>query len=111
MKSTRAAQSSVDVSNLSIPDAEEIIEEALNEFLRRYARKSHELGGAKTFLAIDDSETQDRLAARVVAEGIIPCGQSGKAVGSNVGTEPGSRVGQTSVKSPDRSATVGTAWL
>lgn len=27
-------------------------EEALNEFLRRYARKSHELGGAKTFLAI-----------------------------------------------------------
>ena len=31
MKSTRAAQSSVDVSNLSIPDAEEIIEEALGE--------------------------------------------------------------------------------
>jgi GNAT superfamily N-acetyltransferase len=31
-------------------------EEALNEFLRRYARKSHERGGAKTFLAIDDSD-------------------------------------------------------
>jgi GNAT superfamily N-acetyltransferase len=31
-------------------------EGALNEFLRRYARKSHELGGAKTFLAIDDSD-------------------------------------------------------
>ncbi len=31
MKSTRAAQSSIDVSNLSIPDAEEIIEEALAE--------------------------------------------------------------------------------
>jgi len=31
-------------------------EEALNEFLRRYARKSHDLGGAKTFLAIDDSD-------------------------------------------------------
>jgi GNAT superfamily N-acetyltransferase len=30
-------------------------EEALNEFLRRYARKNHELGGAKTFLAIDDA--------------------------------------------------------
>jgi GNAT superfamily N-acetyltransferase len=28
-------------------------EDALNEFLRRYARKSHERGGAKTFLAID----------------------------------------------------------
>jgi hypothetical protein len=31
MKATRAAQSSIDVSNLSIPDAEEIIEEALGE--------------------------------------------------------------------------------
>jgi GNAT superfamily N-acetyltransferase len=30
-------------------------EEALNEFLRRYARQSHELGGSKTFLAIDDA--------------------------------------------------------
>jgi hypothetical protein len=31
MKSTRVAQASVDVSGISIPDAEEIIEEALNE--------------------------------------------------------------------------------
>jgi hypothetical protein len=31
MKSTRAVQAGIDVSNLSIPDAEEIIEEALNE--------------------------------------------------------------------------------
>jgi hypothetical protein len=31
MKSTKAVQSNVDVSNLSIPDAEEMIEEALNE--------------------------------------------------------------------------------
>ncbi len=31
-------------------------EPALNEFLRRYARKNHELGGAKTFLAIDDAD-------------------------------------------------------
>jgi len=31
MKTTRAAQSSIDVSSLSIPDAEEIIEEALAE--------------------------------------------------------------------------------
>lgn len=29
-------------------------EPALNEFLHRHARKSHELGGAKTFLAISD---------------------------------------------------------
>src|ERR1700752_5503074 len=31
MKGTKAAQSSADVSSLSIPDAEEIIEEALSE--------------------------------------------------------------------------------
>jgi GNAT superfamily N-acetyltransferase len=36
-------------------------EEALNEFLRRYARRSHELGGAKTFLAIDDAGSQTIL--------------------------------------------------
>ncbi len=30
-------------------------DESLNEFLRRYARKSHERGGAKTFLAIEDA--------------------------------------------------------
>ena len=36
-------------------------EDALNEFLRRYARKSHELGGAKTFLAIDDADNETLL--------------------------------------------------
>jgi GNAT superfamily N-acetyltransferase len=30
-------------------------DESLNEFLRRYARKSHERGGAKTFLAVEDA--------------------------------------------------------
>jgi GNAT superfamily N-acetyltransferase len=33
-------------------------EEPLNEFLRRHARKSHERGGAKTFLAIDDADSK-----------------------------------------------------
>jgi GNAT superfamily N-acetyltransferase len=33
-------------------------EEALNQFLRRYARKSHELGGAKTFLAIANADNK-----------------------------------------------------
>ena len=31
-------------------------DKSLNEFLRRHARRSHEKGGAKTFLAIDDTE-------------------------------------------------------
>jgi GNAT superfamily N-acetyltransferase len=37
-------------------------EPALNEFLRRYARKSHEMGGSKTFLAIDDADNRTILA-------------------------------------------------
>ncbi|MGD0942221.1 MAG: GNAT family N-acetyltransferase [Terracidiphilus sp.] len=36
-------------------------EEALNEFLLRHARKSHELGGAKTFLAIDGADSKTIL--------------------------------------------------
>jgi GNAT superfamily N-acetyltransferase len=36
-------------------------EDVLNEFLRRYARRSHELGGAKTFLAIDDTDDKTIL--------------------------------------------------
>lgn len=37
-------------------DAFDCGEEPLNEFLRKHARKSHEAGGAKTFLAIDDAD-------------------------------------------------------
>src|SRR5271157_6003736 len=36
-------------------------EDALNELLRRYARRSHELGGAKTFLAMDDADNETIL--------------------------------------------------
>jgi len=42
-------------------DAFDCGEEALNDFLRRYARKSHDLGGAKTFLAIDDADNKTIL--------------------------------------------------
>lgn len=31
-------------------------EAALNEFLAKYARKSHELGGAKTFVAVSEAD-------------------------------------------------------
>jgi len=31
-------------------------EDVLNEFLRRHARKSHERGGSKTFLAVDETD-------------------------------------------------------
>jgi GNAT superfamily N-acetyltransferase len=42
-------------------DAFDCGEQALNEFLQRYARKSHDLGGAKTFLAIDDNDNKTIL--------------------------------------------------
>lgn len=35
--------------------------EALNDFLRRHARKAHDLGGAKTFMAIDDVDDKNIL--------------------------------------------------
>ena len=36
-------------------------EPALNEFLQRHARRSHDLGGAKTFLAIDNADNKTIL--------------------------------------------------
>jgi GNAT superfamily N-acetyltransferase len=42
-------------------DAFDCGEEALNDYLCRYARKSHELGGAKTFLAIGDAANKPIL--------------------------------------------------
>lgn len=36
-------------------------EAALNDFFQRHARKSHKLGGAKTFLAIDDADKKTIL--------------------------------------------------
>src|SRR5262249_48535194 len=36
-------------------------EAALNDFLRHHARRSHEAGGAKTFLAIDDKDRKSVL--------------------------------------------------
>ena len=41
----------------------------LNIFLRRYARQSHELGGAKTFLAVDDTDNKTILGFYSIAPG------------------------------------------
>ena len=42
-------------------------DQSLNEFLRHHAQKSHELGGAKTFLAIDDADNKTILGFYSVA--------------------------------------------
>lgn len=43
----------------------------LNGFLQRYARQSHDSGGAKTFLAIDDADGRSILGFYSIAPGSI----------------------------------------
>lgn len=43
----------------------------LNLFLQRYARQSHEAGGAKTFLAIDDTDGKSILGFYSIAPGSV----------------------------------------
>ncbi len=42
-----------------------------NDFLQRYARQSHDLGGAKTFLAIDDADNTTILGFYSLAPGAL----------------------------------------
>jgi GNAT superfamily N-acetyltransferase len=44
---------------------------AMNDFLQRYARQSHESGGAKTFLAIDDADNKTILGFYSLAPGAL----------------------------------------
>ena len=43
----------------------------LNDFLHRYARQSHDLGGAKTFLAIDNADNKKILGYYSLAPGAV----------------------------------------
>ena len=45
----------------------------LNDFLHRYARQSHDLGGAKTFLAIDNADNKTILGFYSLAPGAVAC--------------------------------------
>lgn len=49
------------ISKIHHREAFDCGEPALNEFLQRHARRSHDLGGAKTFLAIDDTDNKTIL--------------------------------------------------
>ena len=44
---------------------------AMNEFLHRYARQSHDAGGAKTFLAIDNADNTTVLGFYSLAPGAL----------------------------------------
>jgi GNAT superfamily N-acetyltransferase len=43
----------------------------MNDFLRRYARQSHDLGGAKTILAIDDADNKTIFGFYSLAPGAL----------------------------------------
>ncbi|EQD49942.1 acetyltransferase, gnat family, partial [mine drainage metagenome] len=43
----------------------------LNDFLQRYARQSHDLGGAKTLLAIDNTDNKTILGFYSLAPGAL----------------------------------------
>jgi GNAT superfamily N-acetyltransferase len=44
---------------------------AMNEFLLKYARQSHEAGGAKTFVAVDDADGKTLLGFYSLAPGAL----------------------------------------
>jgi GNAT superfamily N-acetyltransferase len=46
-------------------------DEAMNDFLQRYARQSHELGGTKTFVAIDNTDNKTILGFYSLAPGAL----------------------------------------
>jgi GNAT superfamily N-acetyltransferase len=48
-------------------------DQAMNDFLRRYARQSHESGAAKTFLAIDDADNRTIVGFYSLAPGALAC--------------------------------------
>ena len=65
-------------------------EAALNEFLQRYARKNHELGGAKTSLAIDEADKETILGFYSLSPAILRRGLARYDV-------PGFRLGRLAV--------------
>jgi GNAT superfamily N-acetyltransferase len=74
-------------------------EEALNEFLRRYARQSHELGGAKTFLAINDSSHKTILGFYTLSPASVEYARTPQLIRRGLGRHdvPGFRLARLAV--------------
>lgn len=84
-------------------DAFDCGEEALNEFLMRYARKSHEMGGSKTFLAIDNTDNKTILGFYSLSPASVTYGRTPEIVRRGLARHevPGFRLARLAV---DRSA-------
>lgn len=61
-------------------DAFDCGEAALNDFLRRHARKSHEQGGAKTFCAVDDADGRRILGFYCLSPASVAFGRTPETV-------------------------------
>jgi GNAT superfamily N-acetyltransferase len=74
-------------------------EEALNDFLHRYARKSHEMGGAKTFLAIDNSDNKTILGYYSLTPAAVSYARTPEAARRGLGRHdvPGFRLARLAV--------------
>lgn len=74
-------------------------EEALNEFLRRYARQSHERGGAKTFLAVDDADPKTILGFYSLSPASVDYARTPEMVRQGLGRHdvPGFRLARIAV--------------
>lgn len=75
---------------------------ALNEFLRQHARKSHEAGGAKTFLAIDDKDSKTVLGFYSVSPASVEYARTPDIVKRGLGRYdvPGFRLARLAVAKP-----------
>jgi len=64
-------------------------DEALREFSRRYARRSHELGGAKTFLAIDDADNKSLLGFNSLGSASVDYAQTPEIIRRGLAVDRG----------------------
>ncbi len=80
-------------------DAFDCGETGLNEFLRRYARKSHDLGGAKTFLAVDDADNKTILGFYSLSPASVEYSRTPEVVKRGLARHdvPGFRLGRLAV--------------
>lgn len=77
-------------------------EAALNNFVRQHARKSHEAGGAKTFLAIDDKDGKTVLGFYSLSPASVEYARTPEIVKRGLGRHdvPGFRLARLAVARP-----------
>jgi GNAT superfamily N-acetyltransferase len=75
---------------------------ALNDFLRQHARRSHEAGGAKTFLAIDDQDGKTVLGFYSLSPASVEYARTPDIVKRGLGRYdvPGFRLARLAIAKP-----------